>query len=302
MSSKIPDELRVACRNWQWKVGTTKRIKHLHREDGSDCSVGKSAALSVLRKADGWWYHCFRCGLSGFYGDGTKTPEQVESELKALKQEKAFEVMNHISLPFDFKAMTDDPTTKGVPDYAYNWLWKYSLTGEIFKHYNIGWSEGYSRCVVPIYEYAVVGTELAKKLVGWIGRDCRLLTKEERSKMGAAKYILKKSKDYKRVYFHAPAESDTYVIVEDVLSAIKINLACSVNVFALLNTYVPPKLMLRLRHKKVILWLDGDQLENMLRVVAKGSCMGLDISHIHTEQDPKCYNIFAVQQKIKEVK
>ena len=297
----LPNELEAAFEK-EWKTGETRRITHMHKEDGSDCSINKNPALSILRKADGWWYHCFRCGLSGFHSDTHKTPQEVEKELKALRQEFEYCVYDKILLPIDYIPLKEDrPPPDGVPNQAYHWLWKYSIESETYEKFSVGWSDTYNRCIIPLYEYAKAGDEIAKKLIGWIGRDCREnVTKEQRAKEGVAKYLTKKQKGYKRVYFHAPADSNTYVIVEDVLSAMKVWASSNVNALALLNTFISSELLLKLRNKKIILWLDNDQLTNMINVVSKGGALGMDISHIHTTHDPKYYNKFATQQIIKE--
>jgi len=297
----LPIELEELI-NSDWQMGETKRIVHVTREDGSPCSVGKNAALSVVRNSDGWWYKCFRCDFHGTIKENFISSEKVEEALEALKTPKQYESVAKISLPADFNRMYEDTTRGSAPMFAYNWLWKAGVKGQMFEQFVIGWSDTYNRVIIPIYEYALFGVAVTKKLIGWVGRDCRPLTKAERKVDKAAKYLTRKSQEYKRIYFHAPVQSsDTYVIVEDILSAIRIHSACRVNVFALLNATVPIRLLLALRKKKIIIWLDADQIENVLSLVAKGSSLGLDIHHVHTNKDPKGYNDFAITQKIKEV-
>jgi hypothetical protein len=299
MSYNIPAEVEEECYDHDWHTGQTKRIRHVAQEDGSDCSSKKDAALSILRKADGWWYNCFRCGEHGFKPDTAIAVEQVEKELSALRMIKQYKSVESPSLPVDFIKVQDTPQIeKAVPNHVYSLLWSHSVSGKLFQQYNFGWSGRYQRCIIPIYEYET--DRMKTKLVGWVGRDCSNLTKKERAKKKVPKYILRKSKEYNRIYFHAPAESDTYVIVEDALSAIKIHDACDVNAIALLTTHIPTTMLLKFKHKKIILWLDEDQLSNMIMTTVKGSSLGMDVSYIHTLRDPKCYNEFAIQYNINK--
>lgn len=302
-STKIPWELRNVLKS-EWELGQTKRITHYEREDGTNCSRGKDQALSVMRKVDGWWFTCFRCGYSGYIGDTKKSPAEIEATLDALKQKKEFEAMDCITLPADFQPLCNDPTEHdagvNIPYTAYNWFWEHNITGDEYMKFNVGWSDVYSRVIVPIYEYAAQGEKLARKLVGWIGRDVRKMTKTERQAGNHAKYLTRKSSEYKRIYFHAPYNSDVYVIVEDVLSAIKVSHDAKVNAIALLTTFIPRELCLKLRKNRIILWLDHDQVGNMIKSTSSLSAIGIRCTYIHTYKDPKRYNGVLIRSKVKE--
>jgi len=298
---KVPREVAEVALGG-WTKGQNKRIVHEYREDGSECSLKKNPALSVTRVDNGWFYMCFRCGISGLLADGTATAEDAQNELDALTKTVEHKVTPEVNLPYDFIEMREEPTEEGVPYTAYKWLWKYSIGHNEMKLYNIGWSNKFNRCIIPIYEYGITtGPGLTKSLVGWIGRDCSPITSKARKALATApaKYITRKKSGYKRIYFHAPAKSNTYVIVEDVVSAIRICESSNVNAYALLTTNIPPLFLLKLRRKRVILWLDNDQLENMATTVAKGSMLGCSISYVHTARDPKSYNTFAIKKTIE---
>lgn len=294
---EIPWELSNAIKG-DWSLGQIKRVTHLKRQDGTNCSRGKDAALSIVRKADGWWFLCFRCGYSGYIGDSLKTGDEIEAVLNGLRAEKEFESLDCITLPADFIRMGEEPEEEGIPYTAYNWFWEVNITGENFERFNVGWSPVHSRVIVPIYEYATNGEQLARKLIGWIGRDVRKLTKTERKAGKISKYLTRKSSDYKRIFFHAPWKSDTYVIVEDVLSAMKINQVCKVNTFALLTSFVPISMLFKLRGKNVILWLDSNMLDVMVKATGKGNLLGTHTNYIHTSKDPKYYNDLVLRQKV----
>jgi len=279
----------IDCIRGGWVLNQSRRIRHM------ECSANKSEAMNVTRIGNGWYYNCFRCGFAGFYPDETATAESAAKELDALSAREVMKSTPQIDLPSDFVKMRENPSEEGVPYSGYNWLWQYNLDEYDMKKFNIGWSDDHNRCIIPVYEYLD-----GRKLIGWVGRDCRNMTKEVRKKTGGAKYIIRKQQDYKRIFFHAPSKSDTYVIVEDIISAIKVNKIAGVHVYALLNTYVPPIMMLRLRRKRVILWLDNDQLSNMVATVQKATSLGSDMNYIHSALDPKGYGPDAIKIFIKE--
>jgi len=296
----IPDEVNEECYDRDWHTGETVRIKHIHTSDGEECSANKDAALAITRKADGWWWHCFRCGESGFKQDSAVKVAQVEKHLAALRYVAPYKSEERVTLPNDFMLCKDTPNiNKYVPKQVYHWLWQNNIHGEIFQKYEVGWSDYYQRCIIPIYEPICFRKDIInRKLVGWIGRDVRAISKEWRKKDSIPKYILRKSKRYNRIYFHAYAASDDYVIVEDVLSAMKVNFVCGVNTVALLTTSIPTSMLLKLKGKNIILWLDHDQLFNVIATCIKGTNLGLNIKHIHTKRDPKSINDFAIMHEV----
>ena len=290
--TKLPYELINVINTHDWKLGETKRIHH------AACSDGKDAALAVLRKADGWWFYCFRCEFKGFVGDGRKTPTEVATMLNNMRKEKAYERMDVLTLPDDFIPIKQHHD-KRVPWAAYRWFYDAMILPQSLEEYNCGWSPSYNRVIVPIYEYAEVDACLAKKLIGWIGREVECSSKEERKQKEIAKYITRKSNEYAHIFFHAPAPSDHYVVVEDVLSAIRMRQACNWNGIALLTTYFPKALMMRLRKKQITLWLDSDQLGHTMRYLTAMQQLGIDAKYCLTARDPKCYNDVAIRNMVR---
>jgi hypothetical protein len=269
----------------------------MHKE----CSEGKTAALSIIRKADGWWFYCFRCReLKGFIGDHVKSPEEVKLMLENMKKEVPYECQDVVYLPTDCIQMVDN-IEDGIPTKAYRWCWDHRVMKEEMETFEFKWSPSYNRVIIPIYEYGQMEgndtTALSKKLIGWVGREVEFQDKEERSKEGIPKYLTKKSSEYEHIYFHAPhLTSNVYAIVEDVLSAIRISNAMKCNAIALLTTYFPTRLMLKLRKKKLLLWLDGDMKEVMLGYQAKLAQFRIASRCVFSNKDPKTYNDLAIRQ------
>jgi hypothetical protein len=278
-----------------WRVGQSRRI--LHKE----CSEGKTPALNVTRKADGFWFYCHRCKkLSGFAGDHTKTPEEVKQMLENLKNEVPYESQDVVHLPDDCIQMEDN-MDDGIPTKAYRWLWDCRIDATDMLTYSIKWSPSYQRVIIPIYEYAAMDSEavtkICTKLIGWVGREVECKNKKEREERKIPKYLTRKSSEYDHIFFHAPHfSSNTYVIVEDILSAIRCSEAMHCNAIALLTTYFPKRLMLKLRKKEIIIWLDNDMRDTMLKYQAQMSQFKIGSRVILSGKDPKGYNDLAIRQ------
>jgi hypothetical protein len=291
----MPNELKFALEELDWELGQSRRICH------KACSMGKSPALSVVRKADGFWFYCFRCKeLKGFVGDKQKSPEEVEQMLKNMMTETPYKSMNVATLPADCVTMLGgteaDELPKCTPSRAYLWLWDAKIDDDDVRSFEICWSPSYNRVIIPIYEYGTLGEEITTKLIGWIGRDVQDLTKKERKEMKIPKYLTHKSSEYDNIFFHAPNfKSDKYVIVEDILSAMRVSKALNCNAIALLTTYMPVRLMMRLRKKEVIIWLDPDMRQATMGYLATMTGFGIKARAVLSNKDPKKYNDVAIR-------
>lgn len=283
----------VASRKHQ--RGDGFRLRHPFKDDGTVCTPDdKDPALTVTRINKGFLYRCFRCGKRGFVEYGKLSPKATADRLLRM-QEKHVGQVEKVSLPYDYRPMVDDKDDE-IPWDAYHWIWKYTLSGTDMERWGVGYSAAYNRVILPIYEYALLGDDKCKKLVGWVGRELKYKTKEERKKAKVAKYLTKTQKNAKRAYFMCPGskevENNSVILVEDILSAIKVwnALRGEVTTMALLTTSIGTDLMRWLRNRKVFLWLDGDMLAESVKLVAKMRDLGIAAFHFHTNKDPKDYN------------
>jgi hypothetical protein len=299
----IPEELEQAIKDHpDWAVGQTLRVSH------EDCSKGKANpnAMAIIKKSDGYWFHCFRCQeFQGFVGDRKKTITEMKAQLASLKNFEIYAEFNTLGLPLDAQAM-GRTRRHDLPWLAYQWGWNCDIDGSTIEKYDFHWSPSYNRVIIPIYEWTSKGKVLLKKLIGWVGREVDCRSKEQREKENIAKYITRKSSEYNRIFFHAPCiNSDTYVLVEDILSAIKVREVCNVNAIALLTTSIPTKLLIKLKGKRVLIWLDFDQLPATMRYFALAKQWGINCKYLHTKKDPKNYdatqlNTYVNGKKIKK--
>jgi hypothetical protein len=281
----------------RFSKGDSFRMRHAKDGDKICTPKDKDPAMTVTRISNGWVYHCHRCHTSGHIDDAALNPIQTRKRVDAVNDTRINSVTENVTLPFDFMPMTEEENCP-VPYTAWHWFWKYSLTDQDIAKFNCGWSERYNRVIIPLYEYIYSVGDVARKLVGWVGREIECQSKEERKRRGVVKYLTRAKKG-KRRFFVAPGE-DTVVIVEDAISAMKVNLATGFTTIALLNTFVNNDLMRTLRGKVIYLWLDGDMLANSVQTVQRMRTLGLDAKHIHTPKDPKEYNSLFIRETIRE--
>lgn len=289
-------------------IGDTFRLLHEYRLDGSPCSLNKDPALSITRTKDGWTYFCHRCKTQGFIAEEDKSPKEVDSMIKRLQNPHPTIALARVVLPHDFVPICKDFDTQTcdfmegpIPIKAYRWLWKYVLSEEDIDKFNIGWSDLYNRVIIPIYEYGQFGDTHARKLVGWIGRELDCQDKEERRAKKVAKYITRKNKKEDRILFFAPGKgafAETYVIVEDIISAIKVQKATGMTVVALLSSHVSSELMKKCQGRRVYIWLDRDMLAKAIGYTTRFKQFGINASVVKTLKDPKEYNSFFIRRTI----
>lgn len=280
--SKIPREIQAVI-DLDMPISATRRVVH------EGCSEGKNPALSVKRLREGYVFNCFRCDYKGFIG-GRKLPTgQILNMVKGLSVNAHAEVEN-IVLPKDSQPMEESPDQNSVPIEAYTWLWQAGITERMMSDYKLCWSDSYRRVIIPIEDDEYT-------LQGFLGRDV-FYDKEARH---GNKYILRKEAGLKRIYFTChELDSNTVVVVEDPLSAIRITEATNYETVALLNTHVGSDLLQEYMSYRMIVWLDRGQLANMVGVVARAQSYGVDCKHISTPKDPKEYNDEIIRSKFPE--
>lgn len=154
-----------------------------------------------------------------------------------------------------------------LPQKAMKWLLSYGISREEIKEYNIQWS--------PQKEILV----LLNTAKYWQGR-CFGNSK--------IKYMSAGSKPF-TIY----GSGDTIVLVEDVLSAIKIarlhNEFCALPLLGSTVSYDVEQGVLK-EFKKVYVWLDRDKAINAIKIRNKFKSKGVISKAIVTPLDPKEYN------------
>jgi len=251
-------------------------IRYYH----SECSQHKKdKALIITRRASGWQYYCHRCGLRGFRSVSGLSPAQTISFInKEDLQTNPYQT--NVRLPKDF--------TRLLPPAGMFWLRKYGITPKEIQHYIIGYSPFLDRVILPVYQEGV--------LRYWQGRNVGQITKER------PKYINIRERGRTGTYFigdtHDNQQSEAFVLVEDILSAIKLNRTC--RAIALLYAYISDDLILSIpADNKIYIWLDSNKFKEALGFLRRCHTLGRARAVIvFTEADPKECSISEIKKQL----
>ena len=189
------------------------------------------------------------------------------------------EPTRQLALPHD--ASTD------LPQEAQSFIARYGITKNDAKIHTLLWSQYYKRLIFPYF-----GDD---GLLGWQGRYLG----EER---GKAKWY---SQGNLRELVHLVGNhrADTVVLVEDVISAIKISHCGMICAVPLFGSHVDVKKVLTLKQIcgtiKVWCWLDLDKQVASAQYSKKLRDFGFDSRTIITDLDPKCYSDEEIHEILK---
>jgi hypothetical protein len=192
-----------------------------------------------------------------------------------------FPVVHHeVVLPEDCSA--------DYPQRCIDWVGQYELTVNDLLSHNVLWSEQWQRLIFPIF-----GSE--GRLLAWQGRYFG-------EEQGRGKWFT--TGDVKTV-FNILGEGDTFVLVEDIVSAIKVSryvsamplYGCSVGSerFSRLSKICP-------RTSKFLVWLDPDKRKEAVTEARRGRLQGLDVSPIFSDKDPKEMTYEQIKEILNEHK
>jgi hypothetical protein len=257
-------------------VGDSFRVK----ECDTCLGQGRSMAVQITRKEDGFLWHCFRCSKSGFVRDKNASPQQVQEIAKNASKKKDNNRPETVVLPGDFSST--------LPAKAKVQLYDLGIEDGDIQMFDIGWSPSHARIIIPIYKYwSASGGGWAKKLIGVVGR------KVDDGNDDKPKWWSQRQKDIKHPRFIGLPETILYpkqvVIVEDVFSAIRISTTGRVSI-ALLTTYLPYELYPSLQGWDVRIWLDQDAYSKATKYQSSLGQAGVTAKTVLTDKDPKEYN------------
>ena len=209
--------------------GAQVKLVHQH------CPAGHTTAkkLYVTGTDEGVIAHCWRCGLGG--GAGLREKNHIKARADLVLDSDT------ISLPADLKTgLVDCHPLMNV------WLGKAGITQEERDRHSIGWSETRKRAIIPVFMHG--------KLVAF--QERRILPYDE-----GPKYLTTRLRGIKHPLFQTGKTyyGGTMVVVEDVLSAIKLGRVA--NATALLGVFLPDEstqYLLRYKPDLVLVMLDND--------------------------------------------
>lgn len=226
-------------------------------------------ALVVIRNEKGWVLYCHNCKRKKFIKDGKLSANQVLTKLNKIQNPERDYTVDTVYLPRDF--------VYNLPYKAIKWLRKYNITDTEIKAYRFGYSEFRDRLIMPVFDNDGV--------VYWQGRNLDTPTKKN------PKYVNVKSKRAD-VLFETKDDNKTYVIVEDILSAIAMGRAGYHGV-SILGSAVTDDMMSIISKRnpdRVVVWLDPDKRKEAVKYAKRLSVFGIRATALVTpEKDPKEY-------------
>jgi len=209
----------------------------------------------------------------GFISDGLSSPKETVSNVLSIFNngvESSEQFVKDVRLP-------SDTSLSIIPSAGLAWLYQYGITDEEIKQFNICYSERYKRLILPVYN--------KNGLIYWQGRNLGKVSKEN------PKYLNIRQSGAKNVYFkayrHNHIQSDILVIVEDILSAIKVGR--HFNSLALLGSYFPLDILKEFSdYAKIIIYLDSDKWKESIKAAKRfNQLTGKQFIVKYHEKDPK---------------
>ena len=222
-------------------------------KNGDDSSKDN---LGVWTDGHSW---CFKCG----YRTSGSQSLNLES-LKARNEEQTNKKNNGpVNLPSDYR-------TDYIEQVALDWLRSYELTDEEIHEHHFGWSSGSQSLVLPVYDIFNNLLMYQQRLFGDGARR---------------KYLTTGSPE--TVYHLLGDNPDCCVVVEDLLSAIKVSRVTTA--MPLWCGWLSPKRMKTIAagYKKLVIWLDNDKAKDAIKFKQRALPFYEDVKVVITDQDPK---------------
>ena len=241
------------------------RINH----ESATCA-GDSRSMRIETHDDGRiTAKCFRCGSSGVDSRGVGTVQGIKHQIQAALAIGASREDKDRRLG---KLVED----QGLwPIMAYHWVRQYGITSAEVRAYGIMYAEERGRVLLPVWwKGEKVGYQLR-----------RIFNEDE-----GPKYDTRLRGGY-GFMSHGTVTSNEVVIVEDILSAIKVGRTTTA--IALLSTGMSSRVKEELSHyDRFYLWLDMDNEQVIRQAVKLLKTLELfgSVKLIQTEKDPKYYD------------
>lgn len=239
---------------------------------------GSSPSMLVSHSEKGYSCHCFRCSEPDshkFIPHGVRSIAELQRHKLELSENK-----NKLPyLPSDY--------TKVIPA-KYAWFLRYGISLDVARSYDFGYSEFFHRIVIPI----------------WRGLQLQAVHLRAISPEDKPKYLnLGRPAPDLLFWAHNDFDNDrSLVIVEDVISAIKVNIA-GYNAVALNGSSITDVQAFRLASPNArYVWLDNDAAgkkgaRDTIKQLHMQGCP--DIRHVLSLDDPKTYSKDEISEHLK---
>lgn len=266
--------------NWL-DLAKTLPLGHKLRSDCPECGLDTNTNAAIINhNLQGYSLYCNACSYNPFSHKGKQTLAEL-AELRKLNEEAQRHAQSRtISLPEDTSYDISDFSREGR-----TWLWKAGITPKLISKYSIGYSKVQRRVVLPVYQQ---GLKWYQNRAVYEGQKPKYLQPNVS----------------KNVVFNGDTVRSGYrvIIVEDILSAIRVFEASGISTVSILGTKLSDyQTSLLSEASMVITWLDGDRAGRKgAASIRKTLSMLMEVGNIVTEKDPKCYSDQQIRKIIGE--
>lgn len=239
------------------------------------CGQDNSQLVSHSHK--GYNRYCFRCNAHEFVPHGMLRIADIERH----KREREIMSARVPTLPKDY--------TLDVPVRKMLWYLQYGIDADLAREYRIGYSEKLDRIVLPVYE----------------GDELTALQMRATDKWVKPKYLNPHGPKVNSAVFttHTNHHGIT-VVVEDILSAIKVGKVAHATSILGTNMTDARAMKIARDNHTAILWLDNDKAGKAGRVdaVRQLQMQGMTVYTVESDKDPKKYNTDEIKLYLRGMK
>ncbi len=244
--------------------------------DFPECIGRETPSMLISHSENGYTKHCFRCNGHTFKPHGQRRIADL------IRHKREYEMIKSkvVALPKDY--------TLDIPTKAMTWFLQYGVSPELARDHAIGYSEYYDRIVLPVYND------------DYDNLDAVQLRSVNNRK---PKYLNPQGANVSRALFKVGESKGARVVVEDILSAIKVGKV--VPTASILGTTLTDERALRIAKENhtVVLWLDSDKAgqKGTRKAAKKLQMLGVKVYKVETQTDPKTYNLSEIEDKLKRI-
>lgn len=233
------------------------------------CGVG-GGSFSVTRIREGLLYNCFRnsCGNKGFVPLLVSFIPQKEKPIK----ESRLPVM-------ELRNLNEDEQNFFIKKFEFNPIYEFK------------WCSNLDGVFIPI--------QFNDVNIGYCIRKYKELCKEPTFGSGQKVLYYKINTSLPNCHYINIPKSQHVIIVEDVISCIKIS-KLGYSSIALLGTHFKEELLPYLKNKKIVLWLDNDALAKAVAIGNKYKLFVKDLRVKYTIKDPKDIEMTDLIDELRE--
>lgn len=173
-----------------------------------------------------------------------------------------------------------DDATRNLDGEGHSFLAKYGVSGYAVIRAGLKWSPSWQQLLFPMYDEQ--------------GHLCCVQARNFNPKRAAkSKYYNVGDKSQSCTYY---GQTETVVLVEDCVSAIKIGMVETG--FPLLGTSITKERLswLGKRFKRIVVWLDRDKWREARAISDAARLMGVESSTVFTDHDPKTYSLDEIKE------